>query len=159
MNTISTSILRSFTNLASIIAGGACLALLLAACQTPETKVDAAKDNVADANQDLKEVTREMRAQWQEDWLAFKRANDEVVADNERSIMQFRSDVRAVDQRYRGKYTTLVDDIERRNNELRDRVNNYEITGEVKWEEFKKDIKRDMDDLISSRKNVSITNS
>lgn len=159
MNMLSTSPIRPFTRMVAIIAPALFLALLSAGCQQPEAKVEDAKEEVVDANQDLREATREMRAQWQEDWLEFKRENDAEFAGNERSIIAFRNEVKAVDFRYRDKYNVMIDALERRNNELRDRVNNYKDAGDAKWEEFKRDFTRDMDDLESSRKAITIKNS
>jgi hypothetical protein len=51
----------------TFIATGCCLAVLLVACQKPEEKVENARDKVANAKQDLKEASRDARAQWQED--------------------------------------------------------------------------------------------
>ncbi len=146
-------------SLSTLIATGLCLALVLAACEKPEEKVKEAKNEVAEANQDLKEATREVRAQWQEDWLKFKRDSDEEIAINERRIIQLRKEVNDIDTRYRAKYTTLIDDLERRNNERRDRVNNYKDEGDERWEQFKKDMQRETDDLKSSLGGITIKNS
>ncbi len=135
-----------------------CLSFLISACQKPEEKVDNAREKVADANQDLKEAKREARAEWQEDWLKFKRDNDEDIASNERRILELRKDVNDVDARYRAQYNNRIDELEHRNNELRERVNNYRDSGDERWEEFKKDMKRDMDDLHTSLKNVIVKN-
>ena len=147
----------SATFFALIVAG--CLTpILLMGCQRPEEKVENAKEKVATANQDLKEARRDAGTEWQEDWLKLKRDNDQEIAGNERRIIEIRKDVNTVDAPYRAKYNTRIDEFERRNNELRDRVNNYKNVGDEKWVEFKKDIKRDMDDLKSSLKNFTIKN-
>jgi len=158
MTTIATVKSRYFTNLVKGIATGFCLAVLLVACQQPEKKVENAKEKVADANQDLKEAKREARTEWQEAWLKFKRDNDKDVAENERRIIELRKEVNDVDARDRAKYTIRVDELERRNNDFRDRVNNTKDEGDVRWEEFKKDMKHDMDDLKSSLKTITIKN-
>ncbi len=159
MTTISTSKSRTFTNLVKFTATGFCLAILLVACQQPEKKVETAKEKVADAKQDLKEAKREVRAEWQENWLKFKRDNDKEIADAERRIIDLRKEVNGVDTRYRAKYNVRIDELEKRNNELRDRVNNYRDEGDVRWGEFKEGMKHDMDDLKSSLKNITIKNS
>ena len=158
MITVSTSQSSYFTKFVKYAVTSFFLATLLIACQKPEAKVENAKENVAIANQDLKGAKREVRAQWQEAWLNFKRDNDKEIADNERNIIELRKEVNGVDSRYRAKYNVRIDEFERRNNELRDRVNNYKDAGDEKWEEFKKDMKRDMDDLNASRKNIIIKN-
>ena len=159
MSTISTSKSSHFIKAVKSIATGVCLAVLLVACQKPEEKVGNAKEKVASANQDLKEAKREARSEWQEAWLKFKRDNDSDIADNERRIMELRKEVSKVNTRYRANYTVRIDTLELRNNELRDRVNNYKDEGDAKWQEFKNDSKRDMDELKSSLKKITIKNS
>lgn len=150
---------RHFTNLVKFTVTGFCLAILVTGCQKPEQQVENAKEKVADANQDLKEAKREVRAEWQENWLKFKRDNDQDIAANERRFLDLRKEVNDVDTRYRAKYNTRIDELERRNNELRDRIINYKDDGDPRWEEFKTEIKRDMDDLKSSVSNITIKNS
>lgn len=147
-----------FTSLVTSVATGCCLSLLLVACQKPEEKVENAREKVADARQDLKEAKREARTEWQQDWVNVKRDNDKDIADNERRNIDLRKDVKGVHKRYRARYNVRIDDCERRNNELRDRVNNYKDEGDERWVEFKKDLKRDMDDLKSSLKKITVKN-
>jgi len=158
MNTIAASKPRYFTNSVKFIATAVCMAFLLVACQEPEQKVEDARDKVTNAKQDLKEATREARVAWQEAWLKFKGDNDTEIAANERRIIELRKDVSKLNTRYRAKYNVRIDELEKRTNELRDRVNNYKDEGDVKWEEFKKATKRDMDDLTSSLKEITIKN-
>ncbi len=158
MTTISMSTSRYITTPVMYIAATVCLAVLVSACQTPEQKVVEAKESVANANQDLKEAAREVRAQWQENWLTFKRDNDKDIAANERRIIELRKEVNDVDARYRATYSARIDELERGNNELRDRVNNCRDEGDARWEEFKKDTKRNMDDLKSLLSNLTIKN-
>ena len=155
---ISTPTSHYFTTPVKYIAAVVCLAVLLAACQTPEQKVVEAKENVANANQDLKEANRDARAQWQEDWLTFKRENDKDIADNERRIIDLRQQVRGVNTRYGATYNARIDELERRNNELRDRVDNCRDEGDAKWAEFKETAKRNMDNLKLLLSNVTIKN-
>jgi hypothetical protein len=116
-------------------------------CQTPADKVDTAKVDVAKANQDLKEAKREVRADWAEEWLNFKRTNDTAIAENERSFIDLRGKVKHVEMRSRAAYAGRIDAAERRNNEIRDRVNGYKDEGEVAWQDFKKSVEHDMADL------------
>jgi hypothetical protein len=136
-----------------------CLALLLAACQQRESKVEIAKDNVINATQDLKEAAREARTEWQAAWVKFKGEYNTGIADNERRIIDLRKEVNAIDMRYRDQYTVLIDKLEGRNNELRQRINNAIDEGDAKWSDFTKAMNRDMDDVKLSLKNITVKNS
>jgi hypothetical protein len=158
MTSISTSTSRYITTPVLYIAATVCLAVLLTACQSPDEKVVEAKEKVTNATQDLKEATREVRAQWQENWLTFKRDNDKDIAANERRIIELRKEVTNANTRYRATYTARIDELERGNNELRDRVNNCRDEGDERWKTFKRDTQRTMDTLKSTLSHMTIKN-
>src|SRR5512141_1306026 len=111
MNTIATSKAPYFTNSVKFIATAVFLTFLLVACQNPEQKVEDARDKVTNANQDLKEATREARTAWQEAYLKFKGDNDTEIAANERRIIELRKDVSNLDERYRSNYNVRIDEL------------------------------------------------
>ena len=142
-----------------LFATGVCLTLLLVAFHTPGEKSGIAIEKVANGNQALKEVTRGVRPEWQEAWLKFKRENDTDIENNKRRIIELRKDVGKADTRFRGSYNARIDELERRNNELRDRTNNYTDEGDAKWVAFKHGSKRDMDHLKALLKKTTVKNS
>jgi len=150
-------------NTAKLGLTGLALMVLVTGCQRADEKVaDArgevqdAKEEVAEATQDLKEASREARVEWQENWLAFKSDTDKKVADNERRILELRSEVARLDVRYQTAYFTNIDEMERRNNELRERVNNARDEGDAQWEVFTTEIGRDFDNLKTSIEGINI---
>jgi hypothetical protein len=155
MNTAALKLGRFF----ALTIAGVLTTVVLIGCQDPQGKVDTAREKIADGKQDLKEAKREVRAEWQEDWLKFKSDNDKDIADNERRIIILRKEVKDIDVRNREKYTVSIDALEKRNNGSRDRINQCKDEGDAQWGEFKKDIKRDMDDISTSLKNITIKNS
>ena len=144
---------------ATVVSTGLGLSILLISCQKPAEKVEAARDKVTDAKQDLTEAKREARAEWQEDWLKVKREYDTMIADNERHIIELRKELNGVDMRYRATYNTRINELETKNKELRDRIDNAKDEGDTAWEQFKKDTKHDLGDLKTSLKNITIKNS
>jgi hypothetical protein len=145
---------RCFTNTVKVITTCVCLTLLLGACHKPSEKSGVASDRIAN----VKQVTRKVRSAWQEAWLKFKRENDTDVAENELRIIDLRKDVGKANTRFRASYNVRIDELERRNNELRDRTDNYKDQGDAKWVVFKHGSKHDMDDLKSLLKKTAIKN-
>lgn len=149
---------------AGIALTGFCLAVLITGCsKNTEQKVADAKDKVsdakakvADADQDLKTATQDERAEWKQSWLSYKDDVDKDMADNATSIATLRAEVAKIDKRYQANYKQSLDEAERKNNELKDRVNNYKDEGDAKWELFKTDTKRELDELTATIKNISI---
>jgi hypothetical protein len=139
----------------ALVAAAFCLTV--AACQkSSEEKVADARGNLNEANKELQETQREVRAEWQQDWLTFKSEMDERVAANERLIIERRAEVAKLDERYRDQYDDLLDDVERRNNELRDKIANAKDEGDVLWEQFKTDTKNALDSLEASIKSIQV---
>jgi hypothetical protein len=159
MRTIAAPKSCSFTNSVKFIAAVVCLTVLLVACHKPEEKSESAIESGANANQDLKKATREVRPAWQEAWLMFKRENDTDIAENELRIIELRKQVGKANTRFRASYNARIDELERRNNELRNRIDNYRDEGDAKWVAFKNGSKRDMDNLKSLLKKTTIKNS
>lgn len=154
-----TFILRWLHRRNAMLALAACgLTIVVAACNSSEQKVASARDNVAAANQDLNEASRNARVAWQEDWVNFKREINEDLTKNERRILDLRAEVALLDTQYQDKYNTRINDAERRNVELRDRVNNYQDQGDEKWAVFKTDVRQDFDDLEVSIRNIDVRN-
>jgi hypothetical protein len=110
-----------------------------------------------DANQVLKEANREAHSEWQEDWLTFKQDMDKVVSENERRILDLRAEVARVDARYQDGYNTRIDQVERRNSDLRNRVANYKNHGDSDWNAFKTSIRQDFDDLGASIRDITVS--
>jgi hypothetical protein len=150
--------LRFFTRCVRLVATGACLTLLLGACQQPREKSGTAIDKMATVHQAQVGATSKVRPAWQEAWLKFKRENDTDVANNKRRIIELRENVGKANARFRASYNVRIDELERRNNELRDRIDNYKDQGEAKWVGFKLGSKRDMDGLKSLLKKTTIKN-
>jgi hypothetical protein len=121
-------------------------------------KVSEAKENVADATQDLKQATDEARADWKQNWLSYKSDVDKGVADNETSIAALRTEVAKLDTSYQAKYTARLDDAERKNHELKNRVTDYQDEGDAKWELFKTDTTRELGELKTTIKSIFVTN-
>jgi hypothetical protein len=57
---------RYFTNSVKFIATAVCLTVFLVACHKPEERIESPIERGANANQDLKKATREVRPSWQE---------------------------------------------------------------------------------------------
>jgi hypothetical protein len=159
MSTITTSKSCYFTNSVKFIATAVCLTLLLSACQEPKETVGIAIEKVANVNRGPAETTTEIRPAWQEAWVKFKRENDTDIAENERLITELRKDVGKANTRFRASYSVRIDELERRNNELRERTDNYRDEGDSKWAAFKYGSKRDMENLKALLKKTTIKNS
>lgn len=135
------------------------VAIILACSHQPGADLEQTKPGHLFARQEMKAAAKRARPEWLENWLKFKQENDKDVVSNERRIDDLRKEVGALDSVHRGTYNDRIGECERKNTDLRDRVNNCKDEGDAKWGEFKKKVKQDMDDLNSSLKNFTVRNS
>jgi predicted nucleic acid-binding Zn-ribbon protein len=142
----------------TILTAGWSVAILLVLSHTAEASTEQARLGLLIARQEMKVAATPARPEWLENWRKFKQENDRDVVSNQRRIDDLRKEVGALDSVHRGTYNDRIGECERRNNDLRDRVNNCRDEGDAKWGEFKKKVKQDMDDLNSSLKNFTVRN-
>jgi len=106
-----------------------------------EGKVEDAKENVMEANQDLKEA----QALYEKEWQQFKSEAELKIDANQKSIDELKAEIKTASSKFKAKYEKEVLALEQKNAELRKSINEYKYEGKDKWEEFKKEFNRDVD--------------
>ena len=117
---------------------------ILMSCQTPAQKEEAAETKTQATNQDLREAKQqELNAEYP----AFRKDADQQITDNEKRIERLRAELdrpgkHPLDDARKQK----IDDLEKRNAELRSRLYGYE-TERSDWTAFKIKFNHDKDNL------------
>ena len=123
---------------------GSMAGMLLTGCgKTTEQKLDKAKEGVGDATQELKDA----RAEYLAEWETFKRESEAAIEANVKRIDAFKAKMDKATPTVKAKYDKQVAVLEQRNRDLKKKLDDYKDEGQGKWEEFKTNFKRDMDDL------------
>ena len=118
----------------SLLAGA-----LLVSCQTKEQKVEESKQNVTEAKQDLKDAKQELNAEYP----AFKQNAEEQIAANDKRIAQLRENLsQSGNAPLDNVRRQRIDDLEKRNSDLRSRLYGYEKE-RSDWETFKSKFNED----------------
>jgi len=115
-----------------------------------ENKVEEAKENVKQANQDLK-VTQ---AQYDKEWQQFKSDAELKINANEKRIDEFKVEIKTASAKFKAKYEKEVVVLEQKNIELKKKISEYKYEGKDKWEEFKKEFNRDLDVVGNAIKDI-----
>jgi hypothetical protein len=122
-----------------------CIAgIIFAGCEkTPEQKVEV-------ANQELKEAKADYRAEWQK----YKADSEEQIKANEDRIDAFKAKMKKADRKIKTKYYTAVGELERKNRNLKRKLEEYKDEGESKWQEFKTNFSHDMEGIGNTMKDL-----
>jgi len=115
-----------------------------------EGKVEDAKENVMEANQDLKEA----QALYEKEWQQFKSEAELKIDANQKSIDELKAEIKTASSKFKAKYEKEVLALEQKNAELRKSINEYKYEGKDKWEEFKKEFNRDVDVVGNALKDL-----
>jgi cell shape-determining protein MreC len=123
-------------------------------CNTPAQKVENAKEDVADAKEDLAEANEE----YLNDVEEFRRQSQEKIAENERSIALFNARIQDEKDEAKAEYKLKIVKLEAKNSDLKKKMADYKIEGKEKWEEFKAEFSRDMDELGAAFRDLTVKN-
>jgi hypothetical protein len=115
-----------------------------------EKKVEDAKENVKEADQNLINA----QDQYEKDWQQFKNEAELKIATNEKSIDELKAEIKTASVKFRTNYEKEVVVLEQKNIELKKKVREYKYEGKDKWEEFKKGFNRDVDIVGKALKDI-----
>ena len=120
-----------------IIAG----AILTGCNVNREKKVEDAKENVNQANQELKEA----QAEYDREWQQFKTDAEFKIDANQKRIDELKLEIKTASKKFKAKYEKEIIADEQKNIELRKKIADYKYEGKDKWAEFKLEFNRDVE--------------
>ena len=124
---------------------------LLAGCgKTSEQKVEATKEKIGEAKQELKDA----RAEYVKEWQAFKSESEQQIQANEKRIDAFKEKMEKAGTKAKAKYKKEVAVLKQKNHELKEKLENYKDEGQGKWEEFKTNFNNDMHSIGKTMKDL-----
>lgn len=142
-----------FTNIIAIAALTLSTAFI-SACNSPAEKLENAQEDVQEANERLDEAEEE----YLRDIENYRMETADKIADNDSILADFREKIKTEKEEDREYYQKQIDDLERRNNEMRIRMDEYKGEGEDKWQQFKTEFSHDMKELGEAFKNLGVKN-
>ncbi|MFM9986408.1 MAG: hypothetical protein ACKVOK_14305 [Flavobacteriales bacterium] len=153
----------------------ACFVLLIG-CESSEKKQDAAKENVIDAQKDLKSAEEELIETQQSssvnpnytltpaqkevrsaEWKIYKANADAKIADNDAQILELKVKMKKPGQTWDDVYAKRIEKLEAQNNALRVKINTYDPE-KSDWETFKREFNHDMDSFGQAFKDLTTNN-
>lgn len=141
------------------LASFATVVVLFTACDSNNNKYgserakDAAED-LRDAKKDLDEAQREYTIKYNE----FKKEMDNKITENDKAIAALKADVKERNAEAKANRNATVNDLERKNQSLKDRINDYKADRNANWEEFKREFNHDTDRLGAALNDITQNN-
>ncbi len=124
---------------------------ILTGCETPAEKVEKASINVIEANQKLNEAETNYAA----DVEAFRKESEDKIIANEKSMVELQAKLANEKTETKTEYDDKIIALQQKNVDLKKRMDDYKPDGEEKWEIFKVDFNKDVDEIKESLNSLS----
>jgi len=138
----------------TIIATGYILITVMAACSSPSKKVENAKENLEQAKEELNQAQKDSVVEF----LAFRKASEDRINDNEKMITAFKDRLTSDKKKIKVSDQKIIDDLEQQNINMRKKIEEYQEHGKDEWIAFKLGFNKDMDALGEAIKKISFKN-
>jgi len=126
------------------------LAIIVLIAGAVFTSCSGSKENVNQANEDLKVE----QAQYAKEWQQFKSDAELKINDNEQKIDELKLKIKTARIDFQTKYEKEVTVLEQKNTDLKKKISEYKYEGKDKWEQFKQEFNRDIDIVGNAIKNI-----
>ncbi len=127
---------------------------LLMSCNTPAEKVQNAKEDVTAAKVALDKAQQE----YMEDLTNYRKATAEKIAENEKIAADFRVKIVNTKKDAKAAYEAELAELEKKNTELKNKIDSYQSNNKDSWQAFKAEFNRDLDALGVAFKNLTVEN-
>jgi hypothetical protein len=135
---------------------------ILVGCQDSSKKEEVAKDNVEEARDNLDDAKEELSdiraAATEKEWNAFKESTDSTIKQNEIRISEMKTKMKKTGKSIDEMYAKQIEELELKNRNIKLKVQEYKNDTNSDWESFKEEYKRDMDELGTAMKNITVDN-
>lgn len=131
---------------------------MLVGCLSSGEKVEAARDNVKDANESVQIANQELNKAKQDSILQFRKEAVKRINMNKKSIADFKLKIAKENKVVKAKNEKKLAELEERNNKLEKSLSDYKEDGQEKWSDFKIEFNHDLDELGKAFSNLSNKN-
>ena len=116
---------------------------ILSSCSSSSDKVQDEQEKVLEAKEELAEAEKEYQAEIK----SYREENNKKIAANEKSIAEFKERIRKDKLEAKEDYYERIAELEQQNSDMKVKLDEFETTSKDKWETFKMEYNRDMENL------------
>jgi ABC-type Na+ efflux pump permease subunit len=135
------------------ITGVVAMVGMSATAQESKKTADARKE-VASAKKDLKEAKIDSAVDFQK----FKKEAEIKIRENQEKIAELKAKKSNDSREIKAKYDKKVLALEKKNNELKNKIKKADDTKTTMWTSFKREFNHDMDELGHAFKDIGVSN-
>lgn len=133
---------------------GGCGLTTLSSCNSPDEKVNHAKAAVMEADSNLINANQE----YLKEVAQYKLETAEKIAKNDKSIAEFRARVALEKKSAKREYLLKVEKLEKKNTDLKKRMDEFKADSKDNWKSFKKEFNHDMEEIGKAFKDLTVKN-
>ncbi|MGO4904015.1 hypothetical protein [Flavobacterium sp. W20_MBD1_R3] len=137
-------------------------ATIMVGCQNTTKDEAAAQENVEDARDNLDDAKEELssarEAATKEEWQAFKDSTNATISQNEMRIAEMKAKMKKTGKTIDEGYAQKIEELEQKNKEIKLKVDQYKNDAGDDWKSFKEEYNRDIDELGTAIKNLTVDN-
>ncbi len=118
-------------------------------CQSSSEKVDQAKENVIEAEQELNQAIKDSIVQ-------FRKESEQQISVYEQSIADLKAKIATEKKDVKATYEKSLAELQQKNELLKTKLNDFKDDEIDKWDSFKTEFNSDMNDLGTAIKNFTV---
>lgn len=121
-------------------------------CKTSAEKVKKAEENVSDANDELDKENAALKKEMED----YKKEQQALIEANEKSITEFNMRIANEKSEAKADYEKKIAELNQKNSDLKKKMNDFNTSNRISWEQFKDEFGRDMSDLGTALRDFTI---
>lgn len=134
---------------------------IFTACVSPSQKLENAEKKVIDSKNAVLDAKSELNQAYQDsitEYQQFKIESENRIIANEKSIEELRVRIVSANEENKILYQTKLAELQKRNYELKIKLDEYKADETDKWKEFKTEFKNDMEELGKAFSDFTVRN-
>lgn len=119
---------------------------ILTGCTSTASKVENAEENVKKEQEDVVKANENLKMEIEN----YRKESVSKIDGNDQRIAEVRAQAEKDKSAMKAEVKTQISDLEKKNAELRTKLNDYQSDKQEDWDTFKKELNHDMDELGNS---------
>jgi signal transduction protein with GAF and PtsI domain len=119
---------------------------ILTGCTSTASKVENAEENVKKEQEDVVKANENLKMEIEN----YRKESVSKIDGNDQRIAEVRAQAEKDKSAMKSEVKTQIADLEKKNAELRTKLNDYQSDKQEDWDTFKKELNHDMDELGNS---------